>query len=135
MPCSRSPSVRWTSDVQNETLTHAAHEDDRVIEISRVSTRYGDHVVHSELDLEVRRAEVFALIGGSGSGKSTLLREMILLHRSDSGSIRVLGVDLQELGDDEALALRQRWGVMFQHGGLCGSLSGTRKVGLPLGGD
>ena len=47
------------------------------------------------LDLEVRRAEIFALIGGSGSGKSTLLREMILLQRPDSGSIRVLGVDLQ----------------------------------------
>jgi ABC-type transporter Mla maintaining outer membrane lipid asymmetry ATPase subunit MlaF len=33
----------------------------------------------------VRRAEIFALIGGSGSGKSTLLREMILLQRPDSG--------------------------------------------------
>ena len=132
MPCSRSPSVRWTSDVQNEAPTHAAHEDDRVIEISRVSTRYGDHVVHSELDLEVRRAEIFALIGGSGSGKSTLLREMILLQRPDSGSIRVLGADLQKLGDDEALALRQRWGVMFQHGGLFGSLTVHENIGLPL---
>ena len=118
--------------MQNETLTHAAHEDDRVIEISRVSTRYGDHVVHSELDLEVRRAEIFALVGGSGSGKSTLLREMILLHRPDSGSIRVLGVEPHKLGDDEALELRRRWGVMFQHGGLFGSLTVAENVGLPL---
>ena len=105
---------------------------ERVIAISKVSTRFGDHVVHSELDLEVRRAEVFALIGGSGSGKSTLLREMILLQRPDSGSIRVLGVDLQNLGDDQALALRQRWGVMFQHGGLFRSLTVHENVGLPL---
>jgi phospholipid/cholesterol/gamma-HCH transport system ATP-binding protein len=103
-----------------------------VIEINKVSTHFGDHVVHSELDLQVRHAEIFALVGGSGSGKSTLLREMILLHRPDSGSIRVLGVDLHQLGDDEALALRRRWGVVFQHGGLFGSLTVMENVGLPL---
>ena len=118
--------------MHSDAQTAAAHNDDRVIELVKVSTRFGDHVVHSELDLEVRRAEVFALIGGSGSGKSTLLREMTLLHRPDSGSIRVLGVDLEKLADDEALALRQRWGVMFQHGGLFGSLTVKENVGLPL---
>ena len=107
-------------------------QQEAVIEVSKVSTRFGDHVVHSELDLEVRRDEIFALIGGSGSGKSTLLREMILLQRPDSGSIRVLGMDLQKLGDDEALRLRQRWGVMFQHGGLFGSLTVNENIGLPL---
>ena len=109
-----------------------AHTDEAVIEISKVSTRFGDHIVHSDLDLEVRRDEIFALVGGSGSGKSTLLREMILLQRPDSGSIRVLGIDLRKLGDPEALALRQRWGVMFQHGGLFGSLTVNENIGLPL---
>ena len=103
-----------------------------VIEISKLSTRFGEHLVHSGLDLKVRRGEIFALIGGSGSGKSTLLREMILLHKPDSGSIKVLGVDLNNLVDADALALRQRWGVMFQHGGLFGSLTVKENVGLPL---
>ncbi|MFA7279332.1 MAG: ATP-binding cassette domain-containing protein [Sterolibacterium sp.] len=103
-----------------------------VIEISKVSTRFGDHVVHDKLDLNVQRAEIFALIGGSGSGKSTLLREMILLQRPDSGTIRVLGVDLHDLGSAQALALRLRWGVMFQQGGLFGSLTVTENIGLPL---
>ena len=103
-----------------------------VIEISNLSTRFGDHVVHSELNLEVRRAEIFAIIGGSGSGKSTLLREMIVLQRPSSGSIRVFGLDLQKIRDDEALALRRRWGVMFQHGGLFGSLTVRENIGLPL---
>jgi phospholipid/cholesterol/gamma-HCH transport system ATP-binding protein len=44
----------------------------------------------------------------------------------------VLGVDLATLSDDDALALRQRWGVMFQHGGLFGSLTVAENVGLPL---
>jgi phospholipid/cholesterol/gamma-HCH transport system ATP-binding protein len=89
---------------------------EQVIAVSKVSTRFGDHAVHTDLSLEVRRAEIFAVIGGSGSGKSTLLREMILLHTPDSGSIQVLGLDLATLGDADALALRQRWGVMFQQG-------------------
>jgi phospholipid/cholesterol/gamma-HCH transport system ATP-binding protein len=110
----------------------AGQTAEAVIEISNLSTRFGDHMVHSGLNLEVRRAEIFALVGGSGSGKSTLLREIILLHRQDSGTIRVLGVDLHRLADAEALALRRRWGVMFQHGGLFGSLTVSENVGLPL---
>jgi phospholipid/cholesterol/gamma-HCH transport system ATP-binding protein len=110
----------------------AAQPHPPVIEMRQVSTRFGAHVVHAGIDLEVRESEIFALIGGSGSGKSTLLREMILLQRPDSGSVRVLGADLQSLGEAEALALRQRWGVMFQHGGLFSSLTVTENVGLPL---
>ncbi len=107
-----------------------------VITLNQVSTRFGSHVVHDKIDLEVKRAEIFALIGGSGSGKSTLLREMILLQRPDSGAIHVLGVDLAALAhddqDEEARALRRRWGVMFQHGGLFGALTVKENVGLPL---
>jgi len=104
----------------------------KVIEISQLSTRFGEHVVHAGLDLEVTRGEIFALIGGSGSGKSTLLREMILLHHPDAGSIRVLGTNLVGIDEAAALALRLRWGVMFQHGGLFGSLTVLENIGLPL---
>ena len=110
----------------------ALQSEGPAIEIRRLSTRFGDHVVHSDLDLEVHRNEIFALVGGSGSGKSTLLREMILLRRPDSGTIRVLGEDLQSLTEDHALALRKRWGVMFQHGGLFGALTVNENVGLPM---
>jgi phospholipid/cholesterol/gamma-HCH transport system ATP-binding protein len=119
--------VYWTSEVRSDRQA-----TDEVIELSKVSTRFGEHVVHSQIDLQVRRSEVLALIGGSGSGKSTLLREMILLQRPDSGSIRVLGVDLENISDDAAHELCQRWGVMFQHGGLFGSLTVKENVGLPL---
>jgi len=106
--------------------------NETVIELSQVSTRFGDHVVHAGLDLAVNRGEIFALVGGSGSGKSTLLREMILLLQPDSGSIRVLGVDLRDIAGADAMALRRRWGVMFQHGGLFGSLTVLENIGLPL---
>jgi len=109
-----------------------AQASEPAIEVDKVSTRFGDHVVHTEVSFVVGRAEIFALIGGSGSGKSTLLREIILLHRPDSGSIRVLGAELDKLAEDDGLALRQRWGVMFQHGGLFGALTVKENIGLPL---
>lgn len=108
--------------------------DEIVIRLEDVQTRFGDHVVHRGVDLEVRRAEILALVGGSGSGKSTLLREMLLLHRPDGGRIEVLGQDLRDLAedDDAARTLRMRWGMLFQHGGLFGALSVRQNVGLPL---
>ncbi len=103
-----------------------------VIRMRKVCTRFGSNVVHQDLDLEVRRGEVFAIVGGSGSGKSVLLREMILLQRPASGAIEMLGADIGSLSDEQALALRRRWGVMFQHGGLFSALTVRENVGLPL---
>ena len=103
-----------------------------VIRMRKVCTRFGSHVVHQDLDLEVRPGEVFAIVGGSGAGKSVLLREMIMLQRPTSGTIEVLGNDITVLTEDGSLALRKRWGVMFQHGGLFSSLTVRENVGLPL---
>ncbi len=111
---------------------NAVAAPDTVIDVQHVATRFGSHVVHSDVNFQVQRAEVFALIGGSGSGKSTLLRELIMLQQPDAGSIAVLGVDLLEIGAEQATALRQRWGVVFQHGGLFGAMTVQENIALPL---
>ena len=113
-------------------MPSAAQPPENVIEIRKVSTRFGNHVVHTDINLDVHRAEIFAVIGGSGSGKSTLLREMILLQQPSSGSICVLGTRLDQLGVDQARALRLRFGVMFQHGGLFSALTVLENIGLPM---
>ena len=105
---------------------------ERIIEVRDVHTRFGDAVVHDGVSLEVGRGEIFALAGGSGCGKSTLLRELILLQRPQAGSIRVFGHEVVGLGDEAALALRRRWGVLFERGALFGSLTVSENVGLPL---
>lgn len=106
--------------------------DTAVIVMDGVVTRFGDHVVHNGVNLSVQRAEIFAIIGGSGTGKSTLLREMILLQKPSEGRISILGTALDGIDAAGALALRQRWGVLFQHGGLFGSLTVLENIGLPL---
>lgn len=103
-----------------------------VIEVDRVGTRFGDVVVHEDLSLSVNRGEIFALAGGSGSGKTTLLHEIVMLKRPTSGSVRILGVDAWTSGDSGRDALRQRFGVMFQHGALFSSLTVAENVAFPL---
>lgn len=105
---------------------------DTVIELRQVETRFGDFVVHTGLDLDVRRGEVLALVGGSGSGKTTLLQEMIMLHRPSAGRIRMLGVDVLRARERERQALRRRFGVLFQHGALFSSLTLLQNIGVPL---
>jgi len=103
-----------------------------VIRVSNVITRFGDNLVHNRVSLSVREGEIYGLMGGSGSGKSTLLKEMILLLRPESGSIRVLGKDLARLRFEEAAWLRRQWGVLFQSGALYSSLTVAQNVGMKL---
>ncbi len=106
--------------------------NDLVVEIAGLNTRFGEAVVHENVDLSVRRGEVFALVGGSGCGKSTLLREVILLQPPVSGSIRVFGQEVVGLSDEQALPLRRRWGVVFERGALFSSLTVTENVGMVM---
>jgi phospholipid/cholesterol/gamma-HCH transport system ATP-binding protein len=119
-------------NMQNLATNPTQQTVETVVEMRHVATSFGEHVVHTDINLSIHRAEIFAIIGGSGSGKSTILREMILLQRPNSGSVQILGIDLKDINDDDALTLRKRWGVMFQHGGLFGSLTVKENVGLPL---
>ncbi len=105
---------------------------DLVIDLQQIGTRFGKRMVHEGLDLQVRRGEILGLAGGSGAGKSVLLREMILLQRPSAGRILLFGEDATTLGAEGAAALRLRWGVMFQRGGLFSALDVRRNVGLPL---
>jgi len=112
--------------------TQAGPSSDAVIDVRGVCTRFGHAVVHENVELRVRSGEVFALVGGSGSGKSTLLREIIALQQPASGSIRVFGQEVVGLGDERALPLRRRWGVMFERGALFSALTVAENVGMVL---
>lgn len=103
-----------------------------VIEISKLSTQFGSHVVHQDLDLRVGEGDILALVGGSGSGKTTLLRHMLGLTRPTRGSARVFGEDVGRLAGASLQQLRQRWGMLFQHGALFSALTAFDNVALPM---
>jgi phospholipid/cholesterol/gamma-HCH transport system ATP-binding protein len=103
-----------------------------VIRINGLVTRFGAAVVHDGVDLEVRRGEVFAIVGGSGSGKSVLLRTILGLNRQAAGRIELLGEDTATLSDADRHALERRYGVLFQQGALFSSLTVGQNVEVPL---
>jgi phospholipid/cholesterol/gamma-HCH transport system ATP-binding protein len=103
-----------------------------VIEINNLHTKFGELVIHEELNLKVQRGEIVALIGDSGVGKSTLLREILLLEKPTAGSIKVFGNDVLNLNDKQSLGLRRHCGMMFQQGALFTSLTVTENIAVPL---
>ena len=105
---------------------------DNVIEIRDLRTRYGATIIHDHLDLDVRRGEIVALVGGSGSGKTTLLRAIIMLLKPVAGSIKLFGQEIVGISDRAAFRLRRRFGMLFQQGALFSSLTVRENVAVPL---
>jgi phospholipid/cholesterol/gamma-HCH transport system ATP-binding protein len=110
----------------------AAPTSGNIIEVRGLCNRFGAQVVHEGLDLDVRRGEVLAIVGGSGTGKSVLLRTIIGLNRPATGVIRIFGQDLHALPPAQSVALLRRFGVLFQQGALFSSLTVAENVALPL---
>jgi len=105
---------------------------DPVIEIAGLMTRFGNAVIHENINLTVFRGEVLALVGGSGSGKTTLLRQMLGLITPARGSVKVLGATRYACGREEERKLRIRSGVLFQQGALFSALTVYDNIALPL---
>ena len=103
---------------------------DMVIRVRGLRTAFGSTVIHEDLDLDVRRGEIIGLVGGSGTGKSVLLETILGLKTPDAGSVEVLGCDIHDGVQRQAIV--NRIGVMFQNGALFSSLTVRENVEAPL---
>jgi putrescine transport system ATP-binding protein len=80
------------------TLTPATGDPDSAyVRIDNVSKKFGDFTAVDAVSLDVRRGEIFCLLGGSGSGKTTLLRMLAGFETPSAGSIRIDGVDMRDI--------------------------------------
>ncbi|NFV82007.1 ABC transporter ATP-binding protein [Magnetospirillum aberrantis] len=102
------------------------------IEVRNLQTYYGSRHILKNVSLDVRMGEIFVIMGGSGSGKTTLLNHLLGLLRPSSGSIRILGRDVNAVTPLEKQELRTRMGVAFQSGALFSSMSVGDNIALPL---
>ena len=111
---------------------HARYRGDYPIVVEGLVNRFGEHAVHENLDLKVRRGEIIGVVGGSGTGKSVLMRSIIGLQIPDEGHIEVFGRSITDGEPDEVLGVRNRWGVLFQGGALFSTLTVGENVQVPL---
>ncbi|HBI21652.1 MAG TPA: ABC transporter ATP-binding protein [Legionella sp.] len=103
-----------------------------VIEIKGLKNYLGGKWVHSGVNLTVNQGEILAIIGGSGSGKTTILRSILMLLKPTAGSIHVFGQDIANLDEQEANALRRRWGMLFQHSALFSVMNVLENIMFPM---
>lgn len=107
-------------------------DDAPPIEVTNLTSRFGDKVIHDHLSLTVRRGDVLGVVGGSGAGKSVLLNTIIGLRRPDGGEVKLFGQDLDHASQRNWTAIERRWGVLFQQGALFSSLTVRENVAAPL---
>lgn len=117
---------------RNATDEEILDQEGPAIIIEGLCTRFGDHVVHENLDLTVRRGEVLGVVGGSGAGKSVLLNSIIGLRQPDAGAITVFGQQLKRASRRRWSALERSWGVLFQGGALFSNLTIRDNVAAPM---
>lgn len=102
------------------------------IEALGLECGYGGDPLLQNLSFEVKRGEIFFVIGGSGCGKSTLLRHLIGLNRPTAGDVRFFGESFLDAEVGRRRDLLKRFGVLYQGGALWSSLTLLENVCLPL---
>lgn len=102
------------------------------IETKRLAIGYDGRAIMSGIELDIRKGEIFFIMGGSGSGKSTLLKTLIGLLPPVSGEIRYDGKPFLEEDPGGQEAVLRNTGVLYQGGALFSSLTLLENVALPL---
>lgn len=109
-----------------------AMSDEIVVEAKNLTMGYEGRIVMQDLNFQIKRGEVFVILGGSGCGKSTLLKHLIGLYPPMSGESFIKGQCIQEDDNDKKREIMKQFGVLYQSGALFGSLTLEENVSLVL---
>jgi phospholipid/cholesterol/gamma-HCH transport system ATP-binding protein len=104
---------------------------DAVIELERVHLAF-DRPILEDVSFAAFPGETLVIVGESGTGKSTILKLILRLLQPDSGKVYVAGQDIAGLSFTEALAVRQKMGMVFQSAALFDSMTVFENVAYPL---
>jgi D-xylose transport system ATP-binding protein len=105
-----------------------ADDNTPVLELRNISKSFGSVQALSDVDLEVRRGEVMALVGDNGAGKSTLIKTIAGIHAFDSGEIYFEGQPVSISGPKDAAKLGIE--VVYQDLALCDNLDVVQNMYL-----
>jgi len=94
--------------------------------------RFANQLVLDHVDLEIQGGELLVLLGESGSGKSVFLKHIVGLHKPDSGTVAIDGVDITRMPEKALLNVRKDIGYLFQEGALYDFMTVYENVAFPL---
>jgi phospholipid/cholesterol/gamma-HCH transport system ATP-binding protein len=107
-------------------------EEAPIVRLVGVDKMLDGKKVLDNIDLDIPRHRITAIIGLSGAGKSVILKHMIGLLKPDRGQVLLDGVDLDTLSRKELFEIRRRFGMLFQSGALFDSMDVFDNVAYPL---
>ncbi|MCS6808683.1 MAG: ATP-binding cassette domain-containing protein [Bacteroidota bacterium] len=105
---------------------------DAIIQVRNLTVRFGERTVFENISFDVPRGKIFVILGGSGCGKSTLLRTLTGLVSPICGSIQYDGIEFLGSTGLERQSILQKFGILFQSGGLLNSMTLAENIALPL---
>ncbi len=91
-----------------------------------------DFFAVKNVNLNIKKGEIFGIIGLSGAGKSTLIRCLNRLEEPTEGKISIDGIDLLSLGKEDLRSTRKEIGMIFQHFNLLSQKTVYENIALPL---
>ncbi len=103
-----------------------------IIIVEHLRAEFGDNLIFRDVSFQVKRGEIFVILGGSGCGKTTLLKHLIGLYRPTAGKVLVNGVDIVAQDPSEMEQVRKGTGMLFQAGALFGSMTLAENIAVPL---
>ncbi len=106
--------------------------NDILVRARGLTFKRGNRYIFNNIDLDIQRGKITAIMGPSGTGKTTLLRLIGKQLKPHGGSIEIDGQALAKLSTRELYALRKRMGMLFQNGALLTDLNVYENVAFPL---
>lgn len=103
-----------------------------LVSIRNLTFYRGNRPIYDNLDLEVQRGKITAVMGPSGTGKTTLLRLIGGQLRPHQGQIAINGRNVPTLKQTELYEIRRNIGMLFQNSGLFTNLTVFENVAFPL---
>ena len=103
-----------------------------IITIKELKKSYGDHHVLNGFNMILNEGENLVIMGKSGSGKSVMIKCLVGLEQPDSGSIEVMGENINELNRSALDELRTEIGFLFQGSALYDSMTVRENLEFPL---
>lgn len=102
------------------------------ISVRNLKKVFEKRTVLKGINLDIRKGEIFVIMGGSGSGKSTLLRVMAGNIPPTQGETLFQGKNIYQVNDEEKEKIKRRFGMSFQSAALLDFLTVEENVSLPL---
>lgn len=102
------------------------------ISIKGLTKRFGEVTVLDNMSFDIATNKITTILGFSGAGKSTLMKHMLGLTKPTSGTVTVLGTDVNQLSRSELRDFRRNYGMLFQYAALFDSFTALQNVTFPL---